>query len=94
MNLVQVHIFGASLGGYLGQKFAEYTASSPRVASLVLCNSFSDTSIFKGHDSTAVYWMLPALVLKRMLMSNFEPEPAKDPDMVRAVDFMVEKVCI
>lgn len=37
--------------------------------------------------------MLPALVLKRMLMSNFEPEPAKDPDMVRAVDFMVEKVC-
>lgn len=62
--------------------------------SLVLCNSFSDTSIFKGHDSTALYWMLPALVLKRMLMSNFEPEPAKDPDMVRAVDFMVEKVCI
>ncbi|KAK7832772.1 hypothetical protein U0070_026968, partial [Myodes glareolus] len=28
------------------QKFAEYTHKSPRVHSLILCNAFSDTSIF------------------------------------------------
>lgn len=43
---LQVHLFGASLGGFLAQKFAEYTHKSPRVHSLILCNSFSDTSIF------------------------------------------------
>lgn len=43
---VQVHLFGASLGGFLAQKFAEVTHKSPRIHSLVLCNSFSDTSIF------------------------------------------------
>lgn len=42
----QVHLFGASLGGFLAQKFAEYTHKSPRVHSLILCNSFSDTAIF------------------------------------------------
>lgn len=42
----QVHLFGASLGGFLAQKFAEVTHKSPRVHSLILCNSFSDTSIF------------------------------------------------
>ncbi len=43
---LQVHLFGASLGGFLAQKFAECTYKSPRVHSLILCNSFSDTSIF------------------------------------------------
>lgn len=43
---MQVHLFGASLGGFLAQKFAEYTHKSPRVHSLILCNSFSDTAIF------------------------------------------------
>ena len=43
---LQVHIFGAALGGYLAQKFAEATFRSPRVASLILCNTFSDTSGF------------------------------------------------
>ncbi|KAL1509876.1 hypothetical protein ABEB36_004546 [Hypothenemus hampei] len=92
LALSRVHIFGASLGGYLAQKFAEYTSSSPRVASLILCNSFTDTSIFKGEDTSSVYWMLPALVLKKMLLSNFEPEPARDPDILRSTDFMVEKL--
>ncbi|XP_072134456.1 maspardin isoform X1 [Mobula birostris] len=46
LQLDKVHIFGASLGGFLAQKFAEYAHKSPRVHSLILCNSFSDTSIF------------------------------------------------
>uniref|UniRef100_A0A4W5LK87 Maspardin n=1 Tax=Hucho hucho TaxID=62062 RepID=A0A4W5LK87_9TELE len=46
LQLDKVHLFGASLGGFLAQKFAEHTHKSPRVHSLILCNSFSDTSIF------------------------------------------------
>lgn len=45
-RVAKVHLFGASLGGFLAQKFAECTYKSPRVHSLILCNSFSDTSIF------------------------------------------------
>ena len=41
---LQVHLFGAGLGGYLAQKFAEITFRNPMVVSLILCNSFSDTS--------------------------------------------------
>jgi len=42
------------LGGFLAQKFAESTANCPRVASLVLCNTFTDTSVFSYTDSAAM----------------------------------------
>jgi len=48
---LQVHLFGSSLGGFLAQKFAEYTHKSPRVASVILCNSFYETSIFQQTNS-------------------------------------------
>ncbi|VDI39551.1 maspardin [Mytilus galloprovincialis] len=51
LQLDKVHLFGASLGGFLAQKFAEYTYRSPRVASLILCNSFYDTTIFNQTNS-------------------------------------------
>ena len=54
-NALQVHLFGASLGGFLAQKFAESTQRSPRVASMVLCNSFYDTSIFQQTNSAPTY---------------------------------------
>ncbi|XP_078189511.1 maspardin isoform X3 [Callithrix jacchus] len=57
LQLDKVHLFGASLGGFLAQKFAEYTHKSPRVHSLILCNSFSDTSIF-NQTWTANRWSL------------------------------------
>lgn len=41
----QVHLVGSHLGGFLAQKFAQYNSSV--IASLVLCNSFGDTSRFK-----------------------------------------------
>jgi maspardin len=47
----QVHIFGASLGGFLAQKFAEYTYKAPRVHSLMLCNAFVDTAVFQQSTS-------------------------------------------
>ncbi|MEQ2210767.1 Maspardin, partial [Xenoophorus captivus] len=34
LQLDKVHLFGASLGGFLAQKFAEYTHKSPRLESL------------------------------------------------------------
>lgn len=91
LNLEKVHIFGASLGGYLGQKFAEYTHKCPRVASLILCNSFSDTSVFNSHELAALYWILPAVVLKKLLMGNFRVSKI-DYQMNEATDFMVEKL--
>lgn len=75
----------------MAQKFAEYTVNCPRVASLILCNTFTDTSIFNNHESATIFWLLPSLVLKRMLMGNFGSEKV-DQDMVDAIDFMVEKV--
>ncbi|KAL3286817.1 hypothetical protein HHI36_001309 [Cryptolaemus montrouzieri] len=91
LGLDQVHLFGASLGGYLAQKFAEYTSNYPRVASLILCNTFNDTSIFNSHESAALYWLLPALVLKRLIMGNFRPNK-EDYNMMEAAEFMGEKL--
>lgn len=91
LELDCVHIFGASLGGYLAQKFAEHTATCPRVASLILCNTFTDTSVFNNHESSTIYWIMPALVLKRMVMGNFTVEKV-DPQIIDAIDFMVERL--
>lgn len=77
----------------MAQKFAEYTSNHSRVASLILCNTFTDTAIFNNHESAALFWILPALVLKRMIMGNFCSEKV-DPEMVEAIDFMVERVSI
>ncbi|XP_064474873.1 maspardin-like isoform X2 [Ornithodoros turicata] len=91
--LDQVHILGASLGGFLAQKFAESTAPGcpQRVCSLVLCNSFSDTSIFNYTDTAVLFWLCPAVMLKRMVMGSYDPTPT-DTDIAEAVDFMVEKL--
>ncbi|XP_045452475.1 maspardin-like [Melitaea cinxia] len=91
MELDKVHIFGASLGGFIGQKFTELTKNCPRVASLILCNSFTDTSVFEYHDSAALFWLLPSLVLKRMLMGNFITDKV-DKRIADSIDFMVERL--
>ena len=52
LSLEKVHLFGAALGGFLAQKFAEFTRPCPRVASLVLCNTFTDTSVFKYSEQS------------------------------------------
>lgn len=41
-------------GGFLAQKFAEINSHCPRVASLVLCNTFIDTSVFSHNDSAVL----------------------------------------
>ncbi|KAG7301568.1 hypothetical protein JYU34_014535 [Plutella xylostella] len=91
LELDRVHIFGASLGGFIAQKFAELTMNCPRVASLVLCNTFTDTTVFEYKDSAALFWLLPSLVLKRMLMGNFTTDKV-DKRMAESIDFMVERL--
>ncbi|KAG6463487.1 hypothetical protein O3G_MSEX013901 [Manduca sexta] len=91
LELHKVHLFGASLGGFIAQKFTEITKNCPRVASLVLCNTFTDTSVFEYNDSAALFWLLPSLVLKRMLMGNFTTDKV-DRRMAESIDFMVERL--
>ncbi|KAL1110478.1 hypothetical protein AAG570_008006, partial [Ranatra chinensis] len=91
LSLDKVHLFGASLGGFLAQKFAEYTSNCPQVVSLILCNTFTDTSVFNCHDSSPFFWVTPALVLKKMILANFTPEH-QDSRIIKAVDFMVERL--
>lgn len=90
-RLDKVHVFGASLGGYLAQKFAEHTVKSPRIHSLVLCNSFTDTNVFQQTNSVNLYWMLPGFILKKMIMDNFSSHEV-DPDVADGIDFMVERL--
>uniref|UniRef100_A0A4W2HBT7 SPG21 abhydrolase domain containing, maspardin n=1 Tax=Bos indicus x Bos taurus TaxID=30522 RepID=A0A4W2HBT7_BOBOX len=87
----QVHLFGASLGGFLAQKFAEYTHKSPRVHSLILCNSFSDTSIFNQTWTASSFWLMPSFMLKKIVLGNFSSGPV-DPMMADAIDFMVDRL--
>ena len=88
----QVHIFGAALGGFLGQKFAEESRNCPRVASLILCNSFTDTAIFKSEEEAAGLWMLPAVVLKKLVMGGLEAGERPDNAMLQATDFILERL--
>ncbi|XP_065836559.1 maspardin-like [Oscarella lobularis] len=87
----KVHIFGASLGGFLAQKFAEYTYKSPRVESLFLCNAFSDTTVFRRKVSSTFFWAMPSFVLKRMILSNM-PSHETEPLITDSTDFIVERL--
>ncbi|CAH4030447.1 unnamed protein product [Pieris brassicae] len=91
LELDKIHIFGTSLGGFIAQKFTQYTQNCPRVVSLVLCNTFTDTTVFEYNDSVALFWLLPSLVLKRMLMGNFAADKV-DKRIADSIDFMVEKL--
>ncbi|KFM78863.1 Maspardin, partial [Stegodyphus mimosarum] len=91
LNLDKVHLFGASLGGFLAQKFAEATSHTHTVHSIILCNSFTDTSIFNFTDTAVLFWMFPSVVLKRMVMGNFSKGYLEAP-IADSIDFMVEKL--
>ncbi|MGH0153987.1 UNVERIFIED_CONTAM: hypothetical protein FKN15_000667 [Acipenser sinensis] len=75
----------------LDKKFAEYTHKSPRVHSLILCNSFSDTSIFNQSWTANSFWLMPAFMLKKIVLGNFATGPV-DVKMADAIDFMVDRL--
>ncbi|KAG1695942.1 Maspardin [Nymphon striatum] len=89
LNLDRVHLFGCSLGGFLAQKFAEATHSSPRVQSIILCNSFNDTRVFNYTNAAVLFWMMPSLLLKRIILDNLPKDPT-DLAIADSIDFIVE----
>ncbi|EDV26915.1 uncharacterized protein TRIADDRAFT_22848 [Trichoplax adhaerens] len=91
LQLDKVHLFGASLGGFLAQKVAESTHINPRIHSIILCNSFSDTSVFTHNAIASTFWLMPSFLLKRIILEGFNDDIV-DKDVADSVDFMVERV--
>eukprot|EP00291_Cryptomonas_curvata_P019739 CAMPEP_0172176834 /NCGR_PEP_ID=MMETSP1050-20130122/15065_1 /TAXON_ID=233186 /ORGANISM="Cryptomonas curvata, Strain CCAP979/52" /LENGTH=313 /DNA_ID=CAMNT_0012849215 /DNA_START=95 /DNA_END=1033 /DNA_ORIENTATION=- len=87
----EVHVFGASLGGFLAQQYCLHRPK--RVSSLILCNSFFSTSTFSktgGGMMTPVYQFMPYFMLRTMLLSSFDTAPASQ-ELADAVEFMTEQ---
>lgn len=86
-----VHLFGAGLGGYLGQ---QYSAAYPqRVRSLMLCNSFCSTHYFAenvGAWTTYVH-LAPTLLLRKMMLDSF-PTGGMELKAKQAIDWMASQV--
>lgn len=68
LKLDKVHVFGASVGGFIAQKIAEYISNCQRIQSLILCNSFSDTSAFYQTERANLFWIMPGRLLKRTII--------------------------
>ncbi|ESO08233.1 hypothetical protein HELRODRAFT_190950 [Helobdella robusta] len=88
LRLGKVHLFGSSVGGFLALKYAEYTKSSRRVHSVILCNSFTDASFFSSKSFSIpsdIYWLLPNLVLKKLVLSDL-----KRTKISRSIDESIE----
>ena len=92
LNFSKVHIFGASLGGFLGMKFAEYTHAFPRVHSLILCNAFADTAFFHREHIARSFWLCPVGVLRSIISRNIHAGSADDMSIVRSVAFMMNRL--
>ncbi|XP_050523425.1 maspardin-like [Daktulosphaira vitifoliae] len=95
MDIKNVHLFGASLGGFLAQKFVEFSTivHQPKVVSLFLCNTFTDTSIFRYKEAAVLFWIFPSVILKKMVLSNFSTKEAyHDRQIADSLDFMVEVI--
>ena len=92
-----VHIYGCGLGGFIAQLFA---ARFPRrVESLILSNSFCDTSYYYNSIGggfmpvTAISWM-PLSVLKGMILKDIELglQAANDDAIREAIDLLLDQI--
>jgi len=94
LALEKVHLFGAALGGFLAQKFAEFTRPCPRVASMILCNTFTDSEVFQSADQAPFFWLAPNRVLKNMVSSGISGGIEKQVDgaITAACEFMTERL--
>jgi len=92
LALEKVHLFGAALGGFLAQKFAEFTRPCPRVASLILCNTFTDSEVFQSADQAPFFWLTPNSVLKKMVLVGIIIPGEEDGTITKACEFMAERL--
>eukprot|EP00030_Apusomonadida_sp_AF-17_P004304 a509005_15.p1 GENE.a509005_15~~a509005_15.p1 ORF type:complete len:398 (+),score=121.06 a509005_15:39-1196(+) len=86
LGLASVHILGVSLGGFLAQCYANRAA--PRVASLVLVNSFVETSFF---EKTRLPRLQPEFLLKRKVLATF-PSGEVELAIANSIDFVVTQL--
>eukprot|EP00871_Galdieria_phlegrea_P005795 jgi/Galph1/702/GphlegSOOS_G5573.1 len=87
----KVHVFGAGLGGFLGQCYA---AKYPdRVASIILLHSFSRTNSVKNSFSASplvIPW-LPEFMLQKLLLEKL-PQGRVERRIGAAVKFIASKI--
>eukprot|EP00116_Pleurobrachia_bachei_P012104 sb/3472366/ len=61
------------------------------VISLILCNTFSDTTSYSKGRMPSVYYMMPTFALRRQILAEI-PSVSTTGHMADSVDFMVEQV--
>ncbi|XP_059657435.1 uncharacterized protein LOC132303986 [Cornus florida] len=90
IDVHHIHLYGTSLGGFLAQVFAQHRPR--RVRSLVLSNSFLETSSFSAAMPWApiVGWT-PSFLLKRYVLTGIRDGP-HEPFIADSVDFVVSQV--
>eukprot|EP00300_Choanocystis_sp_HF-7_P034819 c4784_g1_i1.p1 GENE.c4784_g1_i1~~c4784_g1_i1.p1 ORF type:complete len:287 (+),score=60.85 c4784_g1_i1:52-912(+) len=90
VQIRKLHLFGTGLGGFLAQVFAQ---DRPEItASLILCNTFCDSTYFAERSSVLPYLLIfPEFYLKKLLLDNY-PKGELDVQQADAVDFMVKQV--
>ncbi|XP_073287879.1 uncharacterized protein [Primulina huaijiensis] len=90
INVHHIHLYGTSLGGFLAQLFAQHRPR--RVRSLVLSNTFLETSSFSAAMPWAplVGWT-PSFLLKRYVLTGIHDGP-HEPFIADSVDFIVAQV--
>uniref|UniRef100_A0A6A7FWH7 Maspardin n=1 Tax=Hirondellea gigas TaxID=1518452 RepID=A0A6A7FWH7_9CRUS len=85
------HILGVSLGGFLAQKFTEYTRQCPRVASLLLCHSYCDTADCCSAMPHSLNVVLPSASL-RTTLAELDHHFCLDHSTVPCYNFAVEQL--
>ncbi|RAL54672.1 hypothetical protein DM860_001800 [Cuscuta australis] len=90
IDVHHIHLYGTALGGFLAQLFAQYRPR--RVKSLLLSNTFLDTSSFSAAMPWApVVGWTPAFLLKRYVLTGIRDVP-QEPFIADSVDFVVSQV--
>lgn len=86
------HIFGAGLGGFLGQHFA---VSKPhRVRSLILCNSFASTRAFADRAGalSSMVNFTPTPLLRKIVLDSFPQGGYMELPVKQAIDWVANQV--
>lgn len=91
LRLDQVHLFGVGLGGYLAQKFAQATITTQRVKSIIMCNSYCDSTKIPSMPSSFSLALMPGFMMKRALCQGF-PTDALQKDIADSLDFVAERL--
>jgi len=85
------HVFGAGIGGFLAQHFAERYPQ--RVKSIMLCNSFGTTYPFaaKAGALATVVHVTPTPLLRKVMLDSF-PQGGMDLPTKQAIDWVAQQV--